>query len=127
MRVLSAIFKFALEWSGLFILVAATGALAYWADRDEDSVDQIARYRPKNRLRPSVPASVRSHLFTIVLVSAGAVLFFLTALGTIAFLARQDCGRDFGYYGCDIPPTASIPNESDHIAHVKGERRFNMP
>jgi hypothetical protein len=59
-------------------------------------------------------------LFGLLLILAGA-------FGAVLFLVRQNCGSDLSYYGCDVPPTASTHKGSDNIAHVRAERRFNLP
>jgi hypothetical protein len=56
--------------------------------------------------------SVRSVLYALALLVAGAALFVIGGLSTVAFLADRHCGAAVGYYGCETP-VANVRNEGD--------------
>jgi hypothetical protein len=58
--------------------------------------------------------SLRSGLFTLAFVFAGALAFIFVALGTVVFLADLDSGAAFSDLDGARPATAS--NEGDQVA-----------
>jgi hypothetical protein len=50
---------------------------------------------------------MRSGLFAVAYILAGALLFVFALLCSIGFVVQGRCGATFGYYGCSTP-TANI-------------------
>jgi hypothetical protein len=44
--------------------------------------------------------NLRSGLYALIYVLAGALLFMFALLCSIGFIAGGQCGASFGYYGC---------------------------
>ena len=65
-----------------------------------------------------VAMSVRSCIFALAFLLAGAILFAGAGLVAIILLFDQHCGPAFGYYGCDIP-TADTQREVDPVARLR--------
>ena len=65
-----------------------------------------------------VAMSVRSCIFALAFLLAGAILFVGAGLGAIVFLFDRHCGPAFGHYGCDIP-TADTQREVDPVARLR--------
>jgi hypothetical protein len=62
--------------------------------------------------------SVRTCIFALSFLLAGAILFVGAGLGAIVFLFDRRCGPAFGYYGCEIP-TANTQREVDPVARLR--------
>jgi hypothetical protein len=58
---------------------------------------------------------VRTRLFAIAIVLAGASLFIFALVGAIVFLTDRHCGSKFNYFGCDIP-TAGVADKGDQTS-----------
>jgi hypothetical protein len=58
---------------------------------------------PDGLVGDDVAMSVRTCIFALACLLAGAILFVGACLGAIVFLFDRHCGPAFGYYGCDIP------------------------
>ena len=69
-----------------------------------------------------VAMSVRTCMFALAFLLAGAILFVGAGLGAIVFLFDRHCGPAFGYYGCDIP-TADSQGEVDPVARLRAYGR----
>ena len=69
-----------------------------------------------------VAMSVRTCIFALAFLLAGAILFGSAGLGAIVFLFARHGGSAFGYYGCDIP-TANIQREVDPVARLRADGR----
>ena len=59
--------------------------------------------------------SLRSGLYALALLLAGALLFAFAGLCAIVFLADRRCGPAFGYYDCETP-TANISKKANPVA-----------
>ena len=57
--------------------------------------------------------NARAGLRALAAVLAGAIIALVGAFAEIAFLVRQHCGSDFGYYGCETPAATNEPNRVD--------------
>ena len=77
---------------------------------------------PDGLVGDDVAMSVRTCIFALACLLAGATLFVGACLGAIVFLFERHCGPAFGYYGCDIP-TANIQREVDSVARLRADSR----
>jgi hypothetical protein len=57
---------------------------------------------PDSRTFPARRLNFAVSVRAVLLMLAGASLFLLALLCTIALLAESHCGERFGYYGCDL-------------------------
>ena len=63
----------------------------------------------------SRPVSLRSGLYALALLFAGALQFGFAGLCAIVFLADRRCGSAFGHYDCETP-TGNVSKEANPVA-----------